>query len=176
MITQEQFLKAEIEALNLTMNNVHFVSLAKQVSNYVKQFKPESVIDYGCGTGVYSEVLRQDGFNVIALDIWKSHRDYCKSQYPNLKVIARPKKADFMLFIEVAEHMKDQEIIEAINAIQPKTILFSSTTEHTENDEAWGHINIKTDGEWINFFYHLGYEMYENPKTPTPWAMLFTKK
>jgi len=176
MITQEQFLKSEIEDMNLTLKNKAFVNLAKQVSNYVNQFNPESVIDYGCGTGVYSEVLRQDGFNIMAQDVWKTHRDYCKSQYQDLKVIARPKKADFMLFIEVAEHMTDSEIVEAIEAIQPETILFSSTPEHTENDESWGHINIKTDGEWIGFFDQLGYEMYESPKTPTIWAITFKKK
>ena len=122
MISEEEFLKAEIETLNLTMKNKLFVALAKSVANYCKKFEPSSVIDYGCGTGVYSEVMRQEGFNILALDVFKSHRDYCKEQYSDLKVIARPKEAELMLFIEVAEHMTDQEIKNAIDVIEPKMI------------------------------------------------------
>ena len=175
MISEEEFLKAEIETLNLTMNNELFVALAKSVANYCKKFEPSSVIDYGCGTGVYSEVMRQEGFNMMALDVFKSHRDYCKEQYSELKVIARPKAAEMMLFIEVAEHMTDQEISNAIDVIEPRVILFSSTPHTTENDEMWGHINIKQEAEWIAFWNVLGYKVLEKPQTPTSWSLTLEK-
>jgi 2-polyprenyl-3-methyl-5-hydroxy-6-metoxy-1,4-benzoquinol methylase len=175
MITEEEFLKAEIETLNLTMNNELFVALAKSVANYCKKFEPSSVIDYGCGTGVYSEVLRMEGYNVMALDVFKSHRDYCKEQYSELKVIARPKAAEMMLFIEVAEHMTDQEIKNAIDVIEPRVILFSSTPHTTENDEMWGHVNIKQEEEWIAFWNVLGYKLLEKPSTPTTWTLMLEK-
>ena len=175
MISEEEFLKAEIETLNLTMNNELFVGLAKSVANYCKKFEPSSVIDYGCGTGVYSEVMRREGFNIMALDVFKSHRDYCKEQYSELKVIARPKAAEMMLFIEVAEHMTDQEIKNAIDVIEPRIILFSSTPESTINDEKWGHINIKQEPEWIEFWSTLGYKVLERPQTPTSWSLTLEK-
>jgi 2-polyprenyl-3-methyl-5-hydroxy-6-metoxy-1,4-benzoquinol methylase len=175
MITEEEFLKAEIETLNLTMNNALFVGLAKSVANYCKKFSPSSVIDYGCGTGVYSEVMRQEGFEILALDVFKSHRDYCKEQYSELKVIARPKAAELMLFIEVAEHMTDQEIKNAIDVIEPKMILFSSTPHTTENDAEWGHINIKQEPEWLEFWKTLGYKILEKPSTPTTWTLMLEK-
>jgi 2-polyprenyl-3-methyl-5-hydroxy-6-metoxy-1,4-benzoquinol methylase len=175
MISEEEFLKAEIETLNLTMNNELFVALAKSVANYCKKFEPSSVIDYGCGTGVYSEVMRQEGFNMMALDVFKSHRDYCKEQYSELKVIARPKAAEMMLFIEVAEHMTDQEISNAIDVIEPRVILFSSTPHSTENDEMWGHINIKQEAEWVAFWNVLGYKVLEKPSTPTTWTLMLEK-
>jgi 2-polyprenyl-3-methyl-5-hydroxy-6-metoxy-1,4-benzoquinol methylase len=175
MISEEEFLKAEIDTLNLTMNNELFVALAKSVANYCKKFEPSSVIDYGCGTGVYSEVLRQEGFNIMALDVFKSHRDYCKEQYSELKVIARPKAAEMMLFIEVAEHMTDQEISNAIDVIEPRVILFSSTPHSTENDEMWGHINIKQEAEWVAFWNVLGYKVLEKPSTPTTWTLMLEK-
>jgi 2-polyprenyl-3-methyl-5-hydroxy-6-metoxy-1,4-benzoquinol methylase len=175
MISEEEFLKAEIETLNLTMNNELFVGLAKSVANYCKKFDPSSVIDYGCGTGVYSEVMRQEGFNIMALDVFKSHRDYCKEQYSELKVIARPKAAEMMLFIEVAEHMTDQEIKNAIDVIEPEMILFSSTPHTTTNDAEWGHINIKQEEEWIAFWKVLGYKVLEKPSTPTTWTLMLEK-
>jgi 2-polyprenyl-3-methyl-5-hydroxy-6-metoxy-1,4-benzoquinol methylase len=177
MITEKEFLEAEL-LMNLTMNNPDFVALAKSVSDYVNDnYLFDTLIDYGCGTGVYSEVVRKSGFvnNVYALDIFKPHRDYCKEQYHNLKVIARPVKADLMYFIEVAEHMTDQEIQKALNAIDPKYILFSSTPETTEWDLDWGHINIKQEPEWIAMFETLGYKVIDKPNTPTTWALMLER-
>jgi 2-polyprenyl-3-methyl-5-hydroxy-6-metoxy-1,4-benzoquinol methylase len=174
-ITEKEFLEAEIGAMNLTMNNPQFVALAKQVGNYLKKYKQLSAIDYGCGTGVYSEVLRKDGFNIIAQDVFKVHRDYCKENYPDLKVVARPAKAELMLFIEVAEHMTNEEIETAIKKIDPEFILFSSTPEKTNNDADWGHINIKNEQEWASFWFDLGYKLIDKPKTPTMWALMLKK-
>ena len=161
--------------MNLTMQNPDFVALAEQVHNYVKKYQFENIIDFGCGTGVYSEVARKNGENVLAMDIFKIHRDYCKANYPLLKVIAKPKKADLMYFIEVAEHMTDEEIEVAVKAVNPNLILFSSTPNTTENDEAWGHINIKQELEWVKHFEQMGYTLIDKPQTPTLWALMFKK-
>ena len=174
-ITENDFLKAEIETLNLTIGNVDFVALAQEVAEYCKKFEPESVLDFGCGTGVYSEVLRREGFNIIGQDIFKSHRDYCKENYPLLKVYQKPRQSDLMLWIEVAEHMTDQEISKALEVVMPRIILFSSTPNKTEFDEDWGHINIKNENEWIDMFADFGYELIEKPQTPTLWALTFQK-
>ena len=174
-LTDKEFLEAELNDLNLTMDNADFVGLAKSVADYCKKFKPESVLDYGCGTGVYSEVLRQEGFNIVGQDVFKSHRDYCKENYPLLKVYQKPREADLMLWIEVAEHMTDLEISKALEVVKPRIILFSSTPNKTEFDETWGHINIKTETQWIAMFRKLGYKQIEKPKTPTLWALTFQK-
>jgi hypothetical protein len=180
MITQEEFLKAELE-MNLTMDNPDFVALAESVSDYVNNnYGFYSLIDYGCGTGVYAEIARKKQFfridvEVYALDIFKPHRDYCKKQYPLLKVIARPVKADLMYFIEVAEHMTDQEIERALKSIDPNYVLFSSTPNKTDWDLDWGHINIKQEPEWVELFKGLGYKVIDKPQTPTLWALMFQK-
>jgi 2-polyprenyl-3-methyl-5-hydroxy-6-metoxy-1,4-benzoquinol methylase len=174
-ITEQEFLRKEVEDMNLTMRNKAFVNLAKSVANYCKKFDAKSVIDYGCGTGVYSEVFRQEGYNVMAQDIFKTHRDYCKEKYPELNVILRLKPAELMLFIEVAEHMTDEEILTGIEQIQPRLIVFSSTSHKTENDEEWGHINIKQEPEWIEFWDTLGYKVIERPQTPTGWTLMLEK-
>lgn len=174
-ITEKEFLEAELNTLNLTMNNPDFVALAQQVADYLKKYQPDTVIDFGCGTGVYSEVMRRNGFNIVAQDIFKSHRDYCKENYPDLKIISRHVKADLMLFIEVAEHMEDQEIQEAVFKINPDFILFSSTPETTDFDQDWGHINIKQENEWVFFWENLGYTLIDYPKTPTLWALMLKR-
>ena len=174
-LSEDQFLEAELNNFQLTMDNPDFVALAKEVAEYCKKFKPESVLDFGCGTGVYSEIFRREGFNITAQDKFKSHRDYCKEMHPLLKVYQKPRQADLMLWIEVAEHMTDQEISKALEVVTPRVILFSSTPNKTEFDEDWGHINIKSEKEWIAMFKGFGYKLIEKPKTPTLWALTFQR-
>jgi hypothetical protein len=78
-----------------------------------------------------------------------------------------------MLFIEVSEHMTDKELTKLFEDIKPTYILHSSTSEVTDWDGDWGHINIKTQTKWIQFFEGKGYEMIKNLSYPTPWAKLY---
>ena len=71
--------------------------------------------------------------------------------------------------------MTDQEIKNAIDIIEPRVILFSSTPHTTENDEMWGHINIKGEQEWIMFWKVLGYKVLDKPSTPTTWTLMLGK-
>jgi SpoU rRNA methylase family enzyme len=71
--------------------------------------------------------------------------------------------------------MTDQEIKNAIDVIEPKVILFSSTPHTNENDAEWGHINIKQEEEWIAFWKVLGYKVLEKPSTPTTWTLMLEK-
>jgi hypothetical protein len=89
--------------------------------------------------------------------------------------IAKPAKADLMLFIEVAEHMTDEEIVKAIETIDPKYILFSSTSKKTDQDFEWGHCNIKDQNEWVTFWLSMGYKVKQPLKYPTSWTMLLEK-
>lgn len=175
-ITTQEFLRLEIEAMNLTLKNKAFVKLATAVADYILTFGPGKTIDYGCGTGVYSEICRKKGIDITAVDIWETHREYCRTNYRKLKVTDSPLKADTMLWIEVAEHMTDEEIKNVLDIICPQNILFSSTYEHTIMDLDWGHINIKPPGEWVKMFDTLGYDFVASPSVPTPWAMLLKKR
>lgn len=157
------------------MTNPQFVSLAESVAHFLKGINPGKIIDYGCGTGVYAEVCRQKGLDITAVDIWDAHRNYCRQNYPELDVQDKPFKADTMLWIEVAEHMTDEEIKNVLDVIQPSQILFSSTSGTTPWDEDWGHINIKPQAEWVRFFKKLGYKLHGKPNTPTTWSKHFVK-
>ena len=174
MISQDEFLEKELN-WGLHHRNPKFRKLADLTAKQLIPYKDMSFIDYGAGTGVYSLSLQEHGFNLVAQDVFKSHRDYMKEQLPELKVIARPVKADFMLFIEVAEHMTDSEIVKAIDTIQPKMILFSSTSEKTEQDEEWGHVNIKSQSEWLTFWAELGFTLQSGLVRPTSWTKLLKR-
>jgi 2-polyprenyl-3-methyl-5-hydroxy-6-metoxy-1,4-benzoquinol methylase len=174
MLSEKEFIEFELK-VGICYSNPNFRKLAEKTYEQIKDLPFETVIDYGCGTGAYSQVLNDNGRKVIAQDIMKAHRDYVKENHPDLKVVAKPVKADLMYFIEVAEHMTDDEIVKAIEKIDPAFIIFSSTSERTENDLAWGHVNIKPQSEWITFWEAMGYEMMKELKYPTAWSKLLRK-
>ena len=173
-LNEKEFLDVELQ-MGICYLNEDFKNLAHQTADYVKSHNPKLVIDYGCGTGAYSQAMFEKGLNVMAQDVSKAHRDYVKANHSNVKVISKPVKADFMCFIEVAEHMTDEEIKTAISLIDPEKILFSSTPEYTDQDEEWNHINIKQENEWVFFWENLGYTLIDYPKTPTLWALMLKK-
>ena len=78
-----------------------------------------------------------------------------------------------MLFIEVAEHMTDNELFALFEQGQPKWILFSSTSQKTANDEQRGHINIKQPQEWDAFFATVGYRKHKDLTLPTEWSKIY---
>jgi 2-polyprenyl-3-methyl-5-hydroxy-6-metoxy-1,4-benzoquinol methylase len=173
-LSEKEFIEAEIK-MGLHYGNPNFKKLAQKTCDQIKDLNIDSIIDYGCGTGTYSQVLLENGLNVTAQDISKEHRDYIKKHHPDVKVVLRPVKSDLMYFIEVAEHMTDEEIEKAIEKIDPAYIVFSSTSQKTKNDAVWGHINIKEQEDWINFWNEKGYIVEKPLKYPTAWSLLLKK-
>ena len=172
MVSEDLFLKSELDA-GIHHNNGAFVHLCHATANAVKGLGIQTVMDYGCGTGVYSYAFMNEGFNVVAWEKFKAHKDYIAEKLQQIKIIDEPVTTDLMLFIEVAEHMTDKELDKLFKKIQPKYILFSSTSERTAWDLAWGHINVKEQSEWVKLFESKGYSLVKETNVPTEWSKLF---
>lgn len=174
-ITPEQFLEAEILG-GIHADNPDFVRLAQNTCDQLHFLYFKSVLDYGAGTGVYSAAFHDAGFDVSVFEIWDAHRQYIRNHFPRLNIVEQPITTDLLLWIEVAEHMTDDQINEMMGSISPPYILFSSTPEHNPGfDEMWGHINIKTGEQWESMFAGFGYETITYLGNPTPWTKLFSK-
>jgi hypothetical protein len=98
-----------------------------------------------------------------------------KIRVPHIEILGKPITTDLLAFIETAEHMTDKELDALFKQIQPSYILFSSTSQRTENDEAWGHINIKEQSEWDAYFLNKGYQLIRPLAYPTNWSKLYGK-
>lgn len=174
MINHEEFLKAELD-MGISAGNPDFVKLAEET---VKQLtiQYQSVLDYGAGVGVYSDAFHRAGKEVKVFELWKPHREYIARTYPSLNIVDRALTTDLMAWIEVAEHMTDEQINRLMYKIKPTYILFSSTSQHNpEFDEFWGHINIKSQEDWIALFKGFGYKLSEELKYPTNYSKLFKR-
>lgn len=174
-ITPKQFLEAELK-MGINADNPAFADLAKQTIGQLSFYDITTVLDYGAGTGVYSNAAYMAGYDVYAYEIWQEHREYIKEQFPKVKHTKKPITTDALLFIEVAEHMTDKELDSLMNSINPNVILFSSTPHHNPGfDEQWGHINIKQPEQWDRFFNKYAYMVDRVVKLPTEWARIYLK-
>lgn len=173
--TPAQFLDYELQH-GINADNPTFIALAESTVKAIKE-PVISVLDYGAGTGVYSAAFHRAGYDVYAYEIWEEHRNYIGTKFPYVKFAAKPFTTDLMLFIEVAEHMTEQEIRKLFKEIRPKYILFSSTPEKNPGfDEDWGHINLRLEDEWLDLFDSLGFEYVRKLHTPTDWAFMLKLK
>jgi len=170
-LNDKQFLQYELDT-GVSFDNPNFIRLADETARQM-QTLGKSVLDFGAGTGVYSDAFIRAGFDVVSFEIFNSHRQYIAQYAPHIKLIDYPVTTDIMLFIETAEHMTDRQIKNVFNRIKPKYILFSSTPEHSPFDEAWGHINVKQPDEWDKFFINFGYIVTRSLPYPTSWSKLY---
>jgi 2-polyprenyl-3-methyl-5-hydroxy-6-metoxy-1,4-benzoquinol methylase len=169
--TDKEFLRVELEN-GISLENLQFLDLAKNTIAQLNGYGT-TVIDYGCGVGAYAKAAIEAGYKVEAIEKFKAHRDYLKQRIPELKIINKLKSVDIMLFIEVAEHMTDNEIFALFEQATPIWILFSSTPHKSANDEQWGHINIKQPQEWDAFFATVGYRKHKDLTLPTEWSKIY---
>lgn len=175
MISEEAFLVTELR-MGISMDNPDFRALAAATVSQLHDLGVKTVLDFGAGTGVYSDAYHQAGYDIKAFEIFKSHRDYMAEKVPHIEIIDKPITTDLLSFIETAEHMTDKELDALFKKIKPKYILFSSTSQVTDNDEAWGHINIKQQNEWDEYFNTQGYQLIKPMTHPTNWTKLYGKR
>lgn len=172
-LTDKDFLKVELDN-GIRLDNPQFMDLAKHTISQLNGYGT-TLIDYGCGVGAYAKAAMDWGFDVEVIEKFKAHREYIKENIPNIKIIRKLKSVDIMLFIEVAEHMTNDELVELFEQGQPKWIFFSSTPEVTAWDHAWGHINVKQPHEWDAFFATLGYRKHRDVSIPTAWSKIYER-
>lgn len=174
-ITDKEFLETELK-MGVSLSNPQFVALgratAQQLDGLIE--KVHTVLDYGAGVGAYAKGFHDEGYEVSIYEKFQAHKDYLTEHLSYIPVVSElPYKVDLLVWIEVAEHMTDAEINELLTHTKAKYILFSSTSERTDNDEKWGHINIKTQEQWYNVLGRYGYTLLKELDTPTPWTKLF---
>jgi hypothetical protein len=175
MVSEQQFLETEL-ANGISLDNPIFVNLGRVTAAQMRVFPDiRSVLDFGAGVGVYSEGFHREGFDILAYEHFAVHRAYIRERLPHIRIVDRPCTTDLLAWIETAEHMTDAEIDRLLTSVAPGYILFSSTSERTEDDELWGHINVKEQHEWVRHLEAYGYTYYMDMPFPTSWTKLFIR-
>ena len=175
LLTDKEFLECELQN-GIGMHNDLFKDLARNTVEQIKDLSVKSVLDYGAGTGVYSDAYFKAGYDIVAYEVFEAHREYMAKEVDYIEILPKPKTTDLLNFIETAEHMTDKELNYLFKTISPKYILFSSTSQRVPGfDESWGHINLKEQHEWDTYFKTKGYSKIKYLAYPTNWSKLYGK-
>jgi 2-polyprenyl-3-methyl-5-hydroxy-6-metoxy-1,4-benzoquinol methylase len=174
--------------LGINLDNESYVNLFKQTAEeIVKITGAKTFLDCGGGMGAYTKAMLEQGLDCTYVDLNQHHVDYVGHRlnpshdgqtlniYQNDFTKQTFKKFDLVASIEVMEHIPDAQLIPFLTKLKCKYLHFSSTPHTTDFDEEWGHINIKSEEEWVALFEKCGFIFWQRLSHPTSWSLLFTK-
>jgi hypothetical protein len=159
------------------------IAIHKAGAASLKNIGVKTVIEIGSGLGPFLVGAKEIGLDAAGMGCSPFERDFAISQgiAPELYTMAsvtdfKLKPVDAVYCIEVFEHIPDKELKPLLQQIGEKCkwFYFSSTPHSAEDDQQWGHINLKSKEGWIEMFAEYGLQFVREDYSVVPWGMLFT--
>ncbi|MFA5894322.1 MAG: methyltransferase domain-containing protein [Candidatus Shapirobacteria bacterium] len=128
----------------------------------IKQIDPNSVIDFGCGTGDIIKPFEKHNIKILGIDGSKSNFKYRKINSKNFKIFDlrnvyhSTSKFDLCLCLEVAEHVEEKfstNLIQSLTESSDTIIFTAATPGQTGHD----HVNLKSKKWWEQKFKNKGF-------------------
>ena len=192
-LTDLQFYE-ECVKKGLTQNNLNYYNLMNSLAHKIHMLaKPgQTVFEIGAGPGALVECLTNLGRDTMAIEPNIHFVEFYKKRTSNFFV----SNIDLLQWLTITDIDNDERLkmygvaIESFEHMDDETLemfflmasdifdgfLFSSTPQITPNDEIWGHINIKSEEEWIKLWDVAGFKLKMRHKTPTKWTLEFELK
>lgn len=138
---------------------------SKQVASIINSYYDfKTILDIGCGMGLYIQELQKLGKDVIGCDnsvygIKKAPQEIIVFYADVTKPIFLNKKFDIVLCFEVAEHIKKKDSKQLIDNCtnHSDTILFTAAPK---GQGGVGHINEQSFEYWKNLFHLKNFQYY----------------
>ncbi|MFC2149064.1 class I SAM-dependent methyltransferase [Candidatus Auribacterota bacterium] len=143
------------------------LSAKEIVPMVLKLVKPASVIDLGCGEGIWLSVFRDSGVEDIrGVDgawIDKKRLNIPEERFVEFDLkdpYRTDRRFDLVVSLEVAEHLpveSAETLIESLTGLGP-VILFSASIPFSEGEQ---HLNEQWQDYWVCLFRERGYEVID---------------
>ena len=136
---------------------------AKRVDYRVETHNVKTVLDIGCGEGHPAKYVAEKGCHVIAVD--SDHTVIREAVYPVVyhdlrKLQFSDGHIDMVVYIsEFVEHLPEQ-FLPNLGETLRRTNLVQMTYAPPGN-EGIGHINLQSEGYWIDWFAQRGFRKDE---------------
>lgn len=129
----------------------------------VREFKPNSVIDVGCGTGALLQAFRNKGCEIFGLEYSKAALAYCHARQLDVQKfdlenegLGLNRKFDVAISMEVAEHlpaMVADRYVDLLTGLS-KVIIFTAAPPGQGGAD---HVNEQPPSYWIMKFQQRGF-------------------
>jgi SAM-dependent methyltransferase len=147
-----------------------YVKTAEEIQQVFHKFsvidQNSSILDYGCSLGFLIKGFEKAGFkNVSGYDISDWAVEQARKNGCCILDHAHG-TFDLGIFLDVLEHMTDQQIVELFAGLKLDKVLVRIPCAVVEQPDEFylevsrrdiTHINCKTDQDWIEVFKKLGY-------------------
>lgn len=177
--TTVQTKRPEALKLEQTVSNFHvlFNYLAWKI---FKTYKPQSVLDLGCGSGILAQNLRNYGVMTVTVDanpdVFKSpHIDnnhFLARTDKKLELISEDNKKvifDVVISLEHFEHISEKTFDAVMHNILEHTkigsilIFTAAQWEYEAESQEHIHCNVKSEQEWKDYVANFGFRVIDGP-------------
>jgi len=143
----------------------------KTMDWFIKKYKPESIIDWGCGIGAYLESALKNGISQIkgfdiGGDFVKKYTDESVLsfiEYLDCTLPIETQLYDCVVSIETAEHIEnnksDQFVKNIVLSAKPTAYIIFTAAQPGQSGS--GHINCQPKQFWIDKFLSHGFLVNE---------------
>ena len=149
-------------------NELKFSSAENIIDVIQKYYKPDSVIDFGCGNGIFLKSWQQKGVKkILGLDVnniddknlFINRENFESVNFENYKNESS-EKYGLAMSCEVAEHISEEKANDFIKNLCSFSdyILFSAAIPY---QDGLNHINCQPLLYWVNKFKENGYDCYD---------------
>jgi SAM-dependent methyltransferase len=128
-----------------------------------------SILDVGCGPGIYVKAMREAGLEASGVDsdprlvegLWLKRLDITRDPWWYVSIGSATRFAfgptDVVLSLEVGEHIEEAKAhryISFISDVGPEVVYFSAARP---GQGGHGHINCQPKAYWVEKFHHAGF-------------------
>ena len=140
-------------------------SASQFVDIILNYYQPQSIVDIGCGAGIYlSEFSRRGIQDLLGVDGSPAAKEEFLLEKDKLIIFDLagecrfPKKYDLCLCLEVAEHLEENMADTLLSTLigVSDNIIFSAATPG-QGPRSIGHINEQPHEYWIEKFGRIGF-------------------
>lgn len=183
-VSDESFFAQEVERGFTTTLWPEMLRIHRVAAQAIKDLGCETVFEIGSGLGAFLLGCKDVGMRASGMDRNPFERGFALTQGVNaddyligdIPTFTLPSQhTDCINCVEVFEHLSDGELDHLCRQLAPacRWFYFTSTPHPDELDAEWGHINLKSREEWIEFFGRYGLTFERDETSLVPWGLLF---
>ncbi len=140
--------------------NEEYTRCARGVASVIyKQYRPQSLIDFGCGSGFHAAYFAEQGARVLPLDFSPCPKEFRAPGLPEIVPLdlSRPLadkdlgRFDMALCLDVAEHLPPEKapvLVENLTRFSDLIVFAGAPPDQGGT----GHFNEQPHGYWVELF------------------------
>lgn len=182
-VSDESFYEQEVARGFTTTLWPEMLRIHRVAAQTIKDIGCKTVFEIGSGLGAFLLGCQSVGLDAHGMDRNPIERDFALKQGVAADRYAIGDITSFMIpspvacinCVEVFEHLSDAELdpICCQLAKNCRWFYFTSTPNNDASDQEWGHINLKSREQWIEFFESYGLTFERDERSLVPWGLLF---